>query len=345
MKTRYILFLIMLSTIFIMCDDTEKVVNIEEGVASDFVIDVYDQERASNGTTLFTYRYDTNNPKIVEVDMDGNIVWQYELGNMLRQYIKYGFDAESLGWGRVLVMLPACMAMVVNRGGNLTWGYTSDKVSHDVDWLDNGNVIMVFGANDQLNDMQITEVDQAEGFVRWQWSANEHFKEARYMNTYKNGWTGTNAVTRMENGHTMVCLCNFHLIAELDSLGNVLNKFGEGLLYYPHDPEFLENGNILVACQKSPNQDMQANYPALEFNPLTNEVVWKYDNSEWFDTQLTRDANRLSNGNTLITGSTQIIEVTPEGEIVWRLKIKDADLPLESMDLEKRGFYKSQRIY
>jgi hypothetical protein len=52
----------------------------------------------------------------------------------------------------------------------------------------------------------------------------------------------------------------------------------------------------------------------------------------------------LSNGNTLITGSTQIIEVTPAGEIVWRLKIQDADLPLNRTDIEERGFYKSQRI-
>jgi outer membrane protein assembly factor BamB len=169
-------------------------------------------------------------------------------------------------------------------------------------------------------------------------------EDSNYSSTYYDGWTRTNAVVRLENGNTLVCLCNFHFIAELDTLGNIINKIGEGLLYYPHDPEVLGNGNILVATQKSHIKDLNDSSSVLEIDPKTNEVVWRYENSEWFDSQLTRDANRLSNGNTLITGSTQIIEVTPTGEIVWRLKIKDADLPLNGLDTEERGFYKSQRI-
>jgi hypothetical protein len=34
-----------------------------------------------------------------------------------------------------------------------------------------------------------------------------------------------------------------------------------------------------------------------------------------------RDANRLPNGNTLITGTTKIIEVTPKNEIIWQLSL------------------------
>ena len=55
-----------------------------------------------------------------------------------------------------------------------------------------------------------------------------------------------------------------------------------------------------------------------------------------------RDANRLPNGNTLITGTTEIVEVTTEGEIVWRLKLKDIVLELE--EAAARGFYKANRI-
>jgi hypothetical protein len=58
-----------------------------------------------------------------------------------------------------------------------------------------------------------------------------------------------------------------------------------------------------------------------------------------------RDGDRLPNGNTLIVGVLQgeeesvIFEVTPEGEIVWQLKL--ADVPA----WRKSGwFYKAERI-
>ena len=54
-----------------------------------------------------------------------------------------------------------------------------------------------------------------------------------------------------------------------------------------------------------------------------------------------RDANRLHNGNTLITAAKQIIEVTAEGEIVWQLTL-NADFGL--VEAASRGFYKAERI-
>ena len=37
----------------------------------------------------------------------------------------------------------------------------------------------------------------------------------------------------------------------------------------------------------------------------------------------TRDADRLENGNTLITAANRFIEVTPQGDIVWQFRLKD----------------------
>ncbi len=329
--------------IFVMCDSTERVVNVQKDKKSDLVVDIYDPTLADNGTTLFTYRYDTGNPKIVQVDMQGKAVWEYKLSSRLKQYIRYGFDAEVIPNGNILIMLPRYAAIEITRGGNVVWGYTNEKLSHDVDRLKNGHTIMTFGANDRRTDIQVRELD-SEGFIAWLWSAKDHIDETQYTSTNYAGWTRTNSVEKRQNGHTIVCLCNFHLIAELDTAGNVINKIGEGLLYYPHDPQVLGNGNILVTSQKPPGGISEDTGSVYEIDPATNTVVWSYKNKDWLNTQLTRDANRLSNGNTLITGSTQIIEITPAGKMVWRLKIKNADLPLNSVDIETRGFYKSQRL-
>ena len=80
----------------------------------------------------------------------------------------------------------------------------------------------------------------------------------------------------------------------------------------------------------------------VEFNPVTKEIVWEYaPNSSGnpdagFGHKLysvnVSSAQRLPNGNTLITSGAQgrIIEVTPDYEIVWEYMnpyLWDSDLP------------------
>jgi len=60
----------------------------------------------------------------------------------------------------------------------------------------------------------------------------------------------------------------------------------------------------------------------IEFNPITFEIVWEYGEnlgSASYFTQFLGSAQRLPNGNTLLTIGTsgRVIEVTPGKEIVW----------------------------
>jgi hypothetical protein len=59
----------------------------------------------------------------------------------------------------------------------------------------------------------------------------------------------------------------------------------------------------------------------IEFDPATYEIVWSYagDARHPLESRLRSDQERLANGNTLITESDagRLLEVTPEGEIVW----------------------------
>jgi len=81
-------------------------------------------------------------------------------------------------------------------------------------------------------------------------------------------------------------------------------------------------GNILIFDNgASPWKDLahaSCSY-VLEINPVTKEIVWKYENGEQFHSRFTSSAQRLNNGNTLICESAgkRIFEVTAEGEIVW----------------------------
>jgi hypothetical protein len=122
-------------------------------------------------------------------------------------------------------------------------------------------------------------------------------------------------------------------VIEVDPQGAVVRKIGERIFRHQHDPEILPNGNMLVANHRFP-------HAVIEIEQETGKILWKHimpKQSTW----PIRDADRLPNGNTLITGSTTLDEVTSEGEVVWQLVLQTVTLVKEK--LSGVGFYKAER--
>jgi hypothetical protein len=80
----------------------------------------------------------------------------------------------------------------------------------------------------------------------------------------------------------------------------------------------------------------------MEVDLNTGKIVWQSPGFEE-NAAPVRDANRLPNGNTLVTASTRIVEFTPEGEIVWQLKLRGVNFR-NRRDAPRLGFYKAERI-
>jgi len=317
-------------------------------VDPDISVDVYEPDLVWAGTTLLPDNHNSERPRIIEVNMLGEIIWEYPLPPNLKQYTNPGFDPELLSNKNILLVLPGYGVHEINRNGDTVWSYLDKKVSHDADRLPNGNTIFVFGNNDQTDDAQVKEVNP-EGEIVWEWYARDYFDKPPFNTINNQGWTHTNAVTRMANGNTLISPRNFGLLVEVDAEGEVVRTIGGGVIFgdqtirlkayenadpfAPHDPEVLPNGNILMMSQYVPNR-------AIEMVPETGEVVWEYtvrDPDNW----PVRDADRLPNGNTLITGTRKIIEVTPEGKIVWQLTL---DATFDREEAAGHGFYKAERI-
>ncbi|MDP2728962.1 MAG: aryl-sulfate sulfotransferase [Dehalococcoidales bacterium] len=290
-------------------------------------VDVYQSELAWAGTTLLTDSHNKDKPRIIEVNMLGEIVWEYVVPQQDTT------EAELLSNNNILYTVGGKGVYEIDRSGKIVWSYLTSKISHDADRLPNGNTIFVFGADDQKSDAQVTEVNP-KGEVVWRWYAKDHFDKAPYNSIYDGGWTHTNAVTRLTNGNTLISLRNFDFVVEVDPQSSVIRTIGEGIFDNQHDPEVLPNGNILMANHGKPNR-------AIEFDPKTSKIVWQ---SAGFKPEVSplRDANRLPNGNTLITGTTEIVEVTPEGVIVWRLGLKG--ISFSGQEANILGFYKADRI-
>src|SRR5512144_584595 len=93
-----------------------------------------------------------------------------------------------------------------------------------------------------------------------------------------------------------------------------------GKIRRPHSPVLLPNGRLLV------------NEPGIgrviEYDPTSKKIVWQYGSkirgarSTEIDEHLfVRGSQRLPNGNTLVVDSQgQLIEVTAENEIVWKIR-------------------------
>ncbi len=95
-------------------------------------------------------------------------------------------------------------------------------------------------------------------------------------------------------------------------------EWGRGVLQAPHGATWLGNGHILVFDNGTERKASRI----LEVDPMDGRVVWRYPNTEGVElySETRGLAQRLSNGNTLITNSEggQAFEVTPAGTTVWQ---------------------------
>ena len=111
-----------------------------------------------------------------------------------------------------------------------------------------------------------------------------------------------------------------------------------------HNASMLPNGNILMYVNS--NYEDRRYVTILEIDPVTNKEVWKYEATprEAMNSVRLGSAQRLPNGNTLITDNTndtaRIFEVTKNKQIVWDWKINEAvskrGNPLERMIYQAR---------
>lgn len=85
----------------------------------------------------------------------------------------------------------------------------------------------------------------------------------------------------------------------------------EGILEFPCDVERLASGNTLIT---DAGDELGNGSEIIEVN-AEKEIVWRYGG----DLRFAHSAKRLANGNTLIADTTndRVIEVTPDGEIVF----------------------------
>jgi hypothetical protein len=121
-------------------------------------------------------------------------------------------------------------------------------------------------------------------------------------------------------GNVLVSMRTINTIAIIDPrTRKVLWAWGPTNLHRQHHPTLLDNGNILLFDNGRRRSQI------VELDPSSYEVVWRYAPRGGFLSRYRGSAQRLPNGNTLITESDRgyVFEVSPDHDVVWRFANPD----------------------
>ncbi len=236
------------------------------------------------------------------------------------------------------------------------WEYKNETMHHDFINLPNGNILLslweevpgdiaskIKGGventtlNGEIFSDRLVEINP-QGKIVWEWSASKHLDPEidilgngmpRFAWTYVNGLSYT-AHNSLDNSEailvSMRSLDRVIMIRKKD--GQIIWRSPEKMLNTQHDPSFLENGNILIfdnGFTREPNPFPHFGSRIVEIDPRNNQIVWSLDAGSGvidkisFFSPIVGGAQRLPNGNTLITDGTRghLFEVTKDKKLVW----------------------------
>jgi PQQ-like domain len=290
------------------------------------------------GNTLIADQF---NNRVIEVDRQGNIVWQFGLGpaDFSPASIIGTNDAQRVGDLTLMAgtgtpggqpEAPNCTnpsgcadnrVLLVDRHGNIVWqygqfgvtGFGPNQLNVPVQntWLPTGHVLIT----DQANE-RVIEVDPHTQGIVWQYGTNG------VSGNGPNQLNNPNCAELLENGHILICDENNNRAFEVTRAGNIVWQYGSG------DPNNgdpvsgvafasrLENGHTLIT---------DSNHSRIVEIDGNKNVVWQYFTCTGQGCNLARGtgplptrALRLKNGHTLISDqyNHRVIEVSHGKQIV-----------------------------
>ncbi|QLG63995.1 aryl-sulfate sulfotransferase [Halorarum salinum] len=251
----------------------------------------------------------------------------------------WAYDVDPLPNGDLLMATTEPGISVLERVDPATGEHVAvDRLrnvedAHDVDYLGDGEYVTV-DKGDERN--RVVVYNRTEGEIVWEWRFDEHTD--RFPRDgggpYGDDWTHVNDVDEIEDGVFMVSVRNFDQTIAIDrETKEVVWTLGADddyeVMNEQHNPDYLEgeNGTGTVLIADSLN-DRVVEY-AREDGGW--ERTWVLEGG---DLDEPRDADRLPNGNTLVTDrrGQRILEVTPRGEVVWEFYA-----PWQPYDAERVG--------
>ncbi len=315
-------------------------------------------EAVQLGWTLFnlTNKYDQSPPIAAVVDGLGRYRWYHVR------------STSATGSGTPVLQVPEGILIGGSNDGGLTWPAIVDweggvvwedqfEMHHEIFPSVGGEELLYLGKTtdcpDEIPDSStIVRYDPETKEVLWEWAFCEHFTPEKI----EGDWDHTNAVVEFpgqdaylisakgQNGLFKIDLETEDVVWRLGQDGDFVRTDGETELPFlrQHAPEFVAQDEVLLFDNGQDNLREQSGAVQIRFDEeaMTYEVVWSWYPDPPIFCHMWGDADRLENGNTLMTfgrrlttNDSHLIEVNHGGEEVWHLKT-----PV------KWGWYRADRI-
>jgi hypothetical protein len=294
----------------------------------------HDQAIAAGCDPNFRGSYRSSPDGVVELDMDNNVVWEWNIFDHLIQDIDPTKD-NYVGKGKTIADYPGKMDANFGEGRRGDWIHTNsldynetlDQIvvnnskQSEFYVIDHGGT---FIAGDPEKSIELAAGDAGDFIFRWGNPAVHDAGESFY----------SDETTISEGDQQMFFTHDIQWIDEgLPGAGNFL-IFDNGTRHLqntrstvfeinPYDGPMkdgiyvpqMEGGSKKVATG-------HGSWPAQTFHNVSNQIVWKYNSGNSpasFYARHISGAQRVPNGNTVICAGTwgQFFEVTKDGEVVW----------------------------
>ena len=239
---------------------------------------------------------------LIRIDRDSRIVWKY----LKRAHHDFCIDEQ----GRVYVLTQRIRTRPLGDLTNIQAPFVEDLLT------------VLSPAGEEL----------------WSVSVYEALKKSHWTVMYRapaderGDYLHTNAVALVSPaqarvcpvvraGHLLISMRDLDLIGTLDPESRSFSWVAKGAWIRQHDPDILDNGNILMFDNLGRFNRPGGRSRVMEVDPVTNETVWCFEGSDQdeFCSEVRGSQQRLPNGNTLITESDggRILEVTRGKTVVW----------------------------
>jgi hypothetical protein len=192
--------------------------------------------------------------------------------------------------------------------------------THDADLINGDQLLIANMRNneDGVSNDRVMIYDRSNDTVVWEWTFNQHYPNST-DGGFSSDWTHVNDVDKVADGEYLVSPRNFDQVILLNRSTNSIDyRLGTDddheTLFEQHNPDWLrsEDGNPTILVADSEN-DRVVEYERRQGNWSR---TWTVRGFNW-----PRDADRLENGNTLVTDSLnhRVVEIAPNGTVVWEL--------------------------
>ncbi len=282
--------------------------------------------------------------------------WQFPLETLLENRFKpeylYWWQAQVLPNGDVIAIAtvdnhtPAGLGIIkLDKDSNLLWFYPA-HAHHDFAIAANGDIYFLeqgiqgrapshldFLAAPYLNEW-LTVIDAQGKFKKrinlYDALAFSPYKKSlrRIQRSITGDYLHPNSVKLIDEqlaqkapylsaNSALIDLRELDAMIAIDLDSETVNWLIHGPWFYQHDPDILDNGNILLFD----NLSLGAQSRVIEYNPQNQKVVWEYKGTEAqpLFSAIRGNQQKLDNGNVLIVESnaSRLLEVNMQGELVW----------------------------